>query len=70
MHSSNVIYSTSLWERLRGGTDFVYERDCDAYALLDEFCNWNQVGSAKYDDVGIVLLKYLCRGHHDITIDR
>lgn len=35
----------------------MYERDCDAYTLLDEFCNWNQVGSlVKYDDVGIVVL--------------
>ncbi|CAM9111400.1 unnamed protein product, partial [Laminaria digitata] len=26
-----------------GGTDFVYERDHDAFAKLDDFCNWNQM---------------------------
>ncbi|CAM9179945.1 unnamed protein product [Ectocarpus fasciculatus] len=26
-----------------GGTDFVYERDHDAFARLDDFCNWNQM---------------------------
>ncbi|CBJ30460.1 conserved unknown protein [Ectocarpus siliculosus] len=26
-----------------GGTDFVYERDHDAFARLDDYCNWNQM---------------------------
>ncbi|CAM9102993.1 unnamed protein product, partial [Hapterophycus canaliculatus] len=26
-----------------GGTDFVYERDHDAFVRLDDFCNWNQM---------------------------
>lgn len=36
----------------------MYERDCNAYALLDDFCNWNQVSNlAKHDDVRKVMLK-------------
>lgn len=46
------LYSSSYFPAyacsVPGGTDFVYERDHDAFGRLDDFCNWNQVRSSTF----------------------